>query len=134
MTAGTPRGPYHQMLTYRQGSWTDSALCAQIGDHDTFFPDNGSSSAEAKRICGMCEVSTECLTYAIRAPYAIHGVWGGTTEKERRDLRRRHGIAPPREDRLDHGTAAGARAHQRRGERPCSRCLEAAAMARRWRE
>jgi hypothetical protein len=131
--AGTPWSVHKQMLEYRQGDWVEGALCAQIGDHDTFFPENHASPAEAKRICGMCEVAAECLSYALRAPYLIHGVWGGTTERQRRELRRARGIPqPPRGDRYEHGTEAGARAHYRRGDtRPCSSCLHAAQMARR---
>ncbi len=39
----------------------------------------------AKEICGMCAVRGECLDYAlgIREP---HGIWGGLSENERRDL------------------------------------------------
>ena len=128
--AGTPWSVHKQMLEYRQGDWVEGALCAQIGDHDKFFPDNGTSSAEAKHICSMCDVVAECLSYALRAPYGLHGVWGGTTERQRRELRRERGMPAPREDRIEHGTEAGARAHQRREERPCSRCLEAAVIAK----
>lgn len=121
------------MLAYRQGDWVDSALCAQIGSHDTFFPEKGVSSAEAKRICGMCEVAADCLEYALGAPYAMHGVWGGTTENQRREMRRSSGMRAQREDRLEHGTPGGARAHYRRGERPCGSCSEAARLAKRMR-
>ncbi len=39
----------------------------------------------AKAVCRQCPVVDECLTYALdtREP---HGVWGGLTEIERRDL------------------------------------------------
>jgi len=41
--------------------------------------------AAAKQICAECPVRRECLEYALRVdePY---GVWGGLSEKERRQL------------------------------------------------
>lgn len=40
---------------------------------------------EAKKICGACPVIEKCLRWALdtRQPY---GIWGGTTERERRDI------------------------------------------------
>lgn len=67
--------------------WMDSALCTQA-DPDMFFPEGqGASAAEAKRLCALCPVRSECLTYAFdhRERY---GVWGGLTDKQRRRLRR----------------------------------------------
>ena len=62
-------------------TWQDDALCATT-DPDAFFPDIRDKATTAKTICGMCEVRTECLTYAIENREE-HGVWGGTTEQER---------------------------------------------------
>jgi WhiB family redox-sensing transcriptional regulator len=66
--------------------WQQQALCAQTGA-DFFFPEPGSSVREAKRICGMCEMRTACLEYAL-ANDERFGVWGGLSEKERLHLRR----------------------------------------------
>ncbi|NUR01194.1 MAG: WhiB family transcriptional regulator [Streptomyces sp.] len=63
------------------------ALCAQTGA-DFFFPEPGSSVREAKRICGMCEMRPACLEYALQNDERF-GVWGGLSEKERLELRRR---------------------------------------------
>ena len=41
--------------------------------------------AKAKLICSMCAVSRQCLDYAL-ATHEQHGVWGGLTELERREL------------------------------------------------
>ena len=67
-------------------AWQREALCAQTGA-DFFFPEPGSSVREAKRICGMCEMRTACLDYAL-AHDERFGVWGGLSEKERLHLRR----------------------------------------------
>ncbi|MFP5577158.1 MAG: WhiB family transcriptional regulator [Acidimicrobiia bacterium] len=56
-------------------------------DPDVFFPDRGESLEPAKRICGECVVRDECLEHALRNGERF-GVWGGTSERERRRLRR----------------------------------------------
>ncbi|GGT05475.1 hypothetical protein GCM10010254_27190 [Streptomyces chromofuscus] len=67
-------------------AWQAEALCAQTGA-DFFFPEPGSSVREAKRICGLCEMRTACLDFAL-ANDERFGVWGGLSEKERLQLRR----------------------------------------------
>ena len=67
-------------------AWQAQALCAQTGA-DFFFPEPGSSVREAKRICGMCEMRSACLEYALDNDERF-GVWGGLSEKERLELRR----------------------------------------------
>jgi WhiB family redox-sensing transcriptional regulator len=49
----------------------------------------------AKRICAPCPVRLECLRYALetREP---HGIWGGLTVTERRDLLAKHGVRLPK--------------------------------------
>lgn len=67
-------------------SWQESALCAQTGA-DFFFPAPGSSTREAKLLCGACEGREACLSYALDNDERF-GVWGGLSEKERQRLRR----------------------------------------------
>lgn len=67
--------------------WQERALCSQT-DPDSFFPDKGGSTREAKKTCGRCEVRTECLEYAL-ANDERFGVWGGLSERERSKLKRR---------------------------------------------
>ena len=71
------------------GDWQDRALCAQT-DPEAFFPEKGGSTREAKRICGSCEVRSECLDYALQNDERF-GIWGGLSERERRRLKRRAG-------------------------------------------
>ncbi|MDQ1425349.1 MAG: WhiB family transcriptional regulator, redox-sensing transcriptional regulator [Acidimicrobiaceae bacterium] len=42
----------------------------------------------AKAICAECAVRADCLDYALRIREP-HGIWGGLTEVERRDLLQR---------------------------------------------
>lgn len=57
-------------------------------DPDLFFPAQGESLDPAKQICAECVVRDECLEYALEQRERF-GVWGGTSERERRRLRRR---------------------------------------------
>lgn len=73
----------------QQTDWMDGALCAEVGG-DYHFPEVGANHdvKVAKKICGQCTVQRECLSYALSYS-GILGVWGGTTEGERRRMRRR---------------------------------------------
>ncbi|MEV0779301.1 WhiB family transcriptional regulator [Streptomyces sp. NPDC050428] len=73
--------------TGRELAWQENALCAQTGP-EFFFPAPGSSTREAKQLCGACEGRLECLEYALDNDERF-GVWGGLSEKERERLRRR---------------------------------------------
>ena len=66
-------------------SWRVDALCAET-DPEAFFPEQGGSTREAKRVCGGCAVRTECLEAAL-ANDERFGIWGGLSERERRRLR-----------------------------------------------
>lgn len=66
--------------------WSVDALCAQI-DNELFFPEKGGSTKQAKKICRSCPVKNACLEFALDNDER-YGVWGGTTDKERRRLRR----------------------------------------------
>jgi WhiB family transcriptional regulator, redox-sensing transcriptional regulator len=66
--------------------WTDLALCAQA-DPEAWFPEKGGSTRLPKLICRGCEVRGECLDYALETDQRF-GVWGGLSERERRQLKR----------------------------------------------
>jgi len=61
-------------------------------DPDVFFPDRGESLEPAKAVCAQCAVRDECLEFALLAGERF-GVWGGTSERERRRIRRDRRIA-----------------------------------------
>ena len=83
---GTISAMHIDTITPTDPAWQAQALCAQTGA-DFFFPEPGSSVREAKRICGMCEMRSACLEYAL-ANDERFGVWGGLSEKERLAIRR----------------------------------------------
>ncbi len=72
--------------------WRNSAAC-RTEDPDLFFPIGTSGPAllqteQAKAVCRRCPVREQCLQWALRTGQSI-GVWGGTSEEERRALKRR---------------------------------------------
>jgi WhiB family redox-sensing transcriptional regulator len=74
-----------------QANWRAGAKCLG-SDPAFFFPLGGTgeplAQAEtAKRICQACPVRPPCLQFALDTNQDT-GVWGGTTEDERRALRR----------------------------------------------
>ena len=80
-----------QTLAGNNKTWRAQARCLG-SDPELFFPLGGTgeplAQAEtAKRICHECEVRDLCLQYALETNQ-VTGVWGGTTEEERRSVRR----------------------------------------------
>ena len=72
-------------------AWQNQASC-RFADPDLFFPANSTGVAvdeidAAKAICGACQVQDRCLRFALETNQQ-DGIWGGTTEAERRKLRR----------------------------------------------
>jgi WhiB family redox-sensing transcriptional regulator len=65
--------------------WTLLADC-QYTDPEAFFPEKGASVREAKRVCAGCLVRNECLEYALETGQRF-GIWGGTTERQRRAMK-----------------------------------------------
>lgn len=66
--------------------WMDYANCLGV-DPDLFFPERGASSEPAKAVCRGCVCRNPCLEYALRNGEKF-GIWGGTSERERRNIRR----------------------------------------------
>jgi WhiB family redox-sensing transcriptional regulator len=82
-------------------NWRDAAACRSV-DPDLFFPVGTTGPAllqihEAKAVCRGCPVRDACLQWALDTGQTI-GVWGGTSENERRALKRRM-ASRPRDDR-----------------------------------
>lgn len=51
-----------------------------------YFPERGESADPAKRVCVSCPILLECGEYALSANER-HGVWGGLSERQRRQIR-----------------------------------------------
>jgi WhiB family redox-sensing transcriptional regulator len=93
-------------------NWRDLALCRRE-DPDLFFPLGNVTSGptliqidEAKEVCRRCPVTERCLAWAMNSE-PVEGIWGGTTEAERRAMRLR--------------TIRGSRASEPRQTRPRER-------------
>jgi WhiB family redox-sensing transcriptional regulator len=72
----------------RSEDWMREGVCAQV-DPNVWHPEKGGSVKAAVRICRTtCPVAAQCLNYALEQGERLTGVWGGTTERERRVLRR----------------------------------------------
>jgi WhiB family redox-sensing transcriptional regulator len=71
--------------------WRDTAACRDT-DPDLFFPVGTTGPAvdqitAAKAVCDVCPSKEPCLQFAL-VSNQDSGVWGGTSEDERRKLRR----------------------------------------------
>jgi WhiB family redox-sensing transcriptional regulator len=89
LMSDTSQGLLQRRRDAQGTDWRDHAACRDV-DPDLFFP-LGTSGAcllqieEAKQICRTCAVCGPCLRWALESGDA--GVWGGTTEDERRKHR-----------------------------------------------
>jgi WhiB family redox-sensing transcriptional regulator len=64
--------------------WMKKAKCKNLNP-SVFFPSDGAGVEIARRICKDCQVKIDCLEYALEN-HIDHGVWGGTSERERRRI------------------------------------------------
>ncbi len=67
--------------------WMNQGLC-RLHDPAVFFPSDGVGVDRARRICDTCPVVAPCLEYALDNR-VDHGVWGATSERERRRILKR---------------------------------------------
>lgn len=80
------------MTELRGRDWRQLAACARPGvDPELFFP--GASeigkTRQAKQICAGCAVKAPCLADALARPAnSDHGIYGGTTPKQRGQIRK----------------------------------------------
>lgn len=71
--------------------WRKNAACRDT-DPDLFFPVGTTGQAvdqieAARGVCFACDAREDCLEFAL-ATNQESGVWGGTSEEERRKLRK----------------------------------------------
>ena len=64
--------------------WRQKGACTGL-DPSIFFPESEELADEAKSICAECPVRLHCLEHAL-ARRERDGIWGGTTERERRRI------------------------------------------------
>jgi WhiB family redox-sensing transcriptional regulator len=83
--------------------WQDRAACARSTlDGVTFFPQGkegggGTPLGHRQRevalsYCAVCPVRPECREFSL-ATNQVYGIWGGLTEKARKDERKRRRLA-----------------------------------------
>ena len=108
-------------------SWREYALC-RVRDTEDFYTDGENRSGEQKRreyqlrkelkeFCAPCPVQDACLSHALQ--YEHHGIWAGTTPKERREMRVKLNIivTDPPSMHEQQAIAARAKIQQDRDER-----------------
>jgi hypothetical protein len=118
----TPSGIDGLLDVIRQESWRDFALCAQT-DPDSFYPEKGGRTKDAKATCKRCPVIAECREYALEADER-DGIWGGMTPRARRRIVRERRMREPAEPRVVPASLTHGRTGYRRGCR-CNTCFQA---------
>ena len=115
-TAALTSGPIADLVSllvdaFDVGGWRSQAACqdgAAVAGID-FFPGRGVDPGPAKAVCARCPVRPECLDFALDNRVRF-GVFGGTTEYERRKLRPRLPVGRPRGSGRDRMAAGQLRA------------------------
>ena len=82
---------WSRSIDWDANDWRDRAACRDT-EPDLFFPIGSTGPAldqieAAKAVCRMCDAQDMCLEFAL-ATNQESGVWGGTSEDERRKLRK----------------------------------------------
>jgi|TARA_R110002012_G_scaffold299314_2_gene498362 WhiB family redox-sensing transcriptional regulator len=75
------------MNSINEHNWRKKAACKGMNPEE-FFPERGTYSTQtlALRACATCEVTEPCLAFALK--FNEPGVWGGTSSRQRRILKR----------------------------------------------
>jgi WhiB family redox-sensing transcriptional regulator len=76
-------------LLLTRPAWMARGACRGAGS-EIFFPERGESLEPARAYCDRCPVREECASYALEISREglLPGVWAGTSERTRRQLRR----------------------------------------------
>jgi WhiB family redox-sensing transcriptional regulator len=82
---------WSRSIDWDEEDWRDHAACRDT-EPDLFFPVGTTGPAleqieAAKAVCRMCDSQAPCLEFAL-ATNQESGVWGATSEEERRKLRK----------------------------------------------
>src|SRR5213080_2059256 len=65
-------------------AWRTRGACQTV-DPETFFPAASEPADASVALCRTCDVQGPCLAWALEVG-DCHGVWGGTTPRERRAM------------------------------------------------
>ena len=71
--------------------WRNDAVCRNSNDPEAWFPQPTAalSILDVKESCFGCPVMYACAQYALTTEQE-HGVWGGLSEQQRKEIRKRH--------------------------------------------
>lgn len=108
-------------------SWRDEAACKGM-PASIFFIERGENDRPAKAICATCPVKEPCLEFALESGEQ-HGVWGGTSERQRRRMRAKMPGFRSVKRVAECGTESGAYRHWANHEPICDACREARRLA-----
>ncbi|MCR8573058.1 hypothetical protein [Streptomyces sp. Isolate_219] len=117
--------------------WVSEAPC--VGDV-RFTPDDATEDSlrapQTRRlltVCRRCPFRAQCIDLVLPSRSLFDGICGGRLWLNGQILATCKGARPDEleegADPINHGTEAGARAHNRRGETACSWCREAGRLA-----
>lgn len=73
-------------FSFQFPNWHRDGLCQEYPGVD-WFPERGQSGKDAHSVCQRCKVQTECLAFALDVRGPLPGIWGASSERERRALR-----------------------------------------------
>ena len=76
-------------MKYAEADWRSRGACLSV-DPELFFPLSSVGPAakqlnKSKSVCTRCPVQAQCLDFAL-ATRQMDGIWGGTSEDERRRI------------------------------------------------
>lgn len=78
--------------TVAEPGWQTSGVCYRKRNTDSFYVERGDSggTGPAREQCATCPAVYECLRYVLdtQSPAQDHGIWGNTSVKQRRSVRR----------------------------------------------
>ena len=100
-----------ELMRYADADWRSRGACLSA-DPELFFPLSSVGPAieqvnQAKSVCTRCPVCAQCLDFAL-ATRQVHGIWGGTSEDERKRILARDDVRPGRPAKVP-ATAGRAR-------------------------
>jgi WhiB family transcriptional regulator, redox-sensing transcriptional regulator len=70
-------------------SWRGDAACREHPEIEWVPVSSRENVTAARAVCGECLVADQCLEWALAQDNNLEGVWAGTTQRQRKDMRAR---------------------------------------------
>jgi WhiB family redox-sensing transcriptional regulator len=87
MRPGAPEVALTPSDVLNRPAWHDHARCRNQDANEWVKDSRMAAYTAQKSVCRTCPVRGECLSFALAHP-ELTGCWGGTTDRERRSLRK----------------------------------------------